>query len=137
MVAGGDRATRCLTVLAVAVVVIGTALPLSAEQFVVDLRVSSPLPADVPFPGWYLRQVQGEISERWQGQGRDGNQPQVVVEIGRDGNIRGLVVEKSSGNPLYDQALLRAITEATPFPPLPEVFKEGFLRVHLATRKSN
>jgi len=86
--------------------------------------------ADFPF-AWYLRQVQGKIGERWEGQARDGTQPQVVFEIGRDGKIRGLAVEKTSGNPLYDQAALRAITEATPFPPLPEEFRETFLRIHL------
>jgi TonB family protein len=45
--------------------------------------------------------------------------------------VSGLAVEKSSGNPLYDQAALRAITEATPFPELPKEFTQGFLRVHL------
>jgi protein TonB len=54
-----------------------------------------------------------------------------VFEIGRDGTVTGLKVEKSSGNALYDQAALRAITDATPLPPLPDDFKESSLRVHL------
>ena len=66
-----------------------------------------------------------EDQRAWDGQARDGNQPQVVFEIGRDGKVSGLEVEKSSGNPLYDQAALRAVTEATPFPPLPDDFKEA------------
>jgi protein TonB len=86
--------------------------------------------SDFPF-AWYLRQVQRKISERWEGQARDGSQPQVVFEIGRDGKVTGLKVEKSSGNVLYDQAALRAITDATPLPPLPDDFKESFLKVHL------
>jgi len=86
--------------------------------------------ADFPF-AYYLRQIQNRISEKWEGQARDGTQPQVVFEIGRDGKITGLAVEKSSGNTLYDQAALRAITDATPFPPLPDEFKESYLRVHL------
>jgi protein TonB len=86
--------------------------------------------SDFPF-AWYLRQVQSKISQKWEGQARDGNQPQVVFEIGRDGKVTGLKIEKSSGNPLYDQAALRAITEATPLPPLPEEFTESSLRVHL------
>jgi protein TonB len=86
--------------------------------------------ADFPF-AWYLRQVEGKISQRWEGQAQDGSQPQVVFEIGRDGKIRALAVEKSSGNPLYDQKALRAITEAHPFPPLPEEFRETFLRIHM------
>jgi protein TonB len=86
--------------------------------------------SDFPF-AWYLRQVQRKISEKWEGQARDGSQPQVVFEIGRDGKVTGLKVEKSSGNVLYDQAALRAITDATPLPPLPDDFKESFLKVHL------
>ena len=86
--------------------------------------------ADFPF-AWYLRQVQSKISKEWDAQARDGVQPLVAFEIRRDGKISGLVVEKSSGNALYDQAALRAITDATPFPPLPDDYKEPFLRVHL------
>ena len=85
---------------------------------------------DFPF-AWYLRQVEGKISERWEGRAQDGSQPHVVFEIGRDGKVRALAVEKSSGNPLYDQAALRAINDAMPFPPLPQDFKEPFLRIHL------
>jgi len=102
-------------------------LPTGSPQGVGAMTLNA---ADFPF-AWYLRQVQGKISERWESQARDGSQPQVVFEIGRDGKIRSLAVEKSSGNPLYDQAALRAITEATPFPPLPEEFRETFLRIHL------
>jgi TonB family protein len=85
---------------------------------------------DFPF-AWYLRQVESKIGQKWDPQARDGTQPQVVFEIARDGKIRALAVEKTSGNPLYDQAALRAITEAAPFPPLPEDFKESLLRVHM------
>ncbi|MBM3221959.1 MAG: TonB family protein [Candidatus Rokubacteria bacterium] len=102
-------------------------LPTGSPQGVGTLTLNA---ADFPF-AWYLRLVQGKIGERWDPVARDGTQPQVVFEIGRDGKIAGLKVEKSSGNPLYDQAALRAITEATPFPPLPEAFKASFLRVHL------
>jgi protein TonB len=86
--------------------------------------------SDFPF-AWYLRQLQNKIGERWDPHARDGAQPLVVFDIARDGKIRGLTVEKTSGNVLYDQAALRAITDATPFPPLPEEFKEPYLRVHL------
>jgi protein TonB len=81
---------------------------------------------DFPFT-WYLRQVESKISQRWQGKG----QPQVIFEIVRDGTIRAVTVGKSSGNYLDDQAAMRAVTEAAPFPPLPEEFRETFLRVHM------
>jgi protein TonB len=86
--------------------------------------------ADFPF-AWYLRQVNDKISRNWEGKARDGAQPTAVFEISRNGQVRALAIEKSSGNPLYDQAALRAITEAIPLPPLPEEFTEAFLRLHL------
>ena len=102
-------------------------LPTGSTQGVGAITLNA---ADFPF-AWYLRQVQSKISRTWEPQARDGSQPHVVFDIRRDGQITGLAVEKTSGNPLYDQAALRAITDATPFPPLPDDFKESFLRVHL------
>jgi protein TonB len=102
-------------------------LPTGSPQGVGAVTLNA---SDFPF-AWYLRQVQSKISERWEGSARAGDQPQVVFEIGRDGKVTGLKVEKSSGNSLYDQAAIRAITDATPLPPLPADFKDAFLRVHL------
>jgi len=86
--------------------------------------------SDFPF-AWYLRAVNDKVSKNWEGKAKDGVQPTIVFEIGRDGQVRALAVEKSSGNPLYDQAALRAIADANPFPQLPPEFPEPFLRVHL------
>lgn len=86
--------------------------------------------SDFPF-AWYLRSVQAKITERWAGKAIPGQQPVATFEIGRDGRVNGLAIEKPSGNPYYDQAALRAITEAAPFPPLPTDFAGPVLRVHL------
>ena len=86
--------------------------------------------SDFPY-ALYLGNVQRKISERWQGRSLQGRQPTAVFDIGRDGRISGLAIEKTSGNPYYDQAALRAINEALPFPPLPEDFPAPFVRVHL------
>lgn len=86
--------------------------------------------ADFPF-AWYLRSVNSKITDRWAGKAIPGQQPVAVFEINRDGRITGLAIEKPSGNPYYDQAALRAITEAAPFPPLPQEFVGPVLRVHL------
>jgi TonB family protein len=84
------------------------------------------------FPhAWYLRVIHQKISERWEGRARDGQQPVAVFEIRRDGQVIRLAIEKTSGNAVYDQAALRAIAEASPFPELPPDFKEPLLRVHL------
>ncbi len=88
--------------------------------------------SDFPFT-YYLRQLQAKISERWtppRGAVAGGERAVVLFEIGRDGQIKEPAMERSSGNALYDQAALRAIIEASPFPPLPPEFKAPSLKVH-------
>ncbi|HEY7517497.1 MAG TPA: TonB family protein [Methylomirabilota bacterium] len=86
--------------------------------------------SDFPF-AWYLSRVQAKVTERWAGKALPGQQPVAVFEINREGQVSRLAIEKSSGNTYYDQAALRAITEANPFPPLPAEFTGQTLRVHL------
>jgi TonB family protein len=86
--------------------------------------------SDFPF-AWYLSRVQAKVTERWTGKALPGQQPVAVFDISRDGQVSRLAIEKSSGNSYYDQAALRAITEANPFPPLPPEFPGQTLRVHL------
>jgi protein TonB len=86
---------------------------------------------DFPFT-YYLRQVQAKISERWPppAGSRGGECAIVLFEIARDGSIKESSLERSSGVTLYDQSALRAVAEASPFPPLPPEFKAPSLRVH-------
>jgi TonB family protein len=86
--------------------------------------------SDFPF-AWYLSRVQAKVTEKWAGKALPGQQPVAVFEISRQGQVSRLAIEKSSGNPYYDQAALRAISEANPFPPLPDDFTGPTLRVHL------
>jgi TonB family protein len=85
------------------------------------------------FPhAWYLRQVLAKVQDAWQRQGQVVEptlRPLVVVEIQRDGSIAPPRIEKSSGNAFYDQAALRAIMDARPFPRLPEDWSRPSLRV--------
>jgi TonB family protein len=88
--------------------------------------------SDFPFT-YYLRLIQSKIGERWappRAAATGGERVTVLFEIQRDGQVREPSVEKSSGNALYDQSALRAVTEASPFPPLPPEFKASSLRVH-------
>ena len=94
---------------------------------------SGPVTLDVDFPyAWYIQVVHRKISQNWDGQAREGSQPIIVFEIGRNGQVGRLTVEKTSGNPLYDQAAMRAIQNANPFPELPADFNAPLLRVHLS-----
>lgn len=81
---------------------------------------------------WYLRQILQKVEDRWERQGKVENpkqKPLVYVEIQRDGSIKPPTIERSSGNVFYDQATLRAIIEASPFPPLPSEWPKPSLRV--------
>jgi periplasmic protein TonB len=86
--------------------------------------------SDFPFAS-YLRSVQAKITERWAGKAISGQQPVATFDIARDGRVSALAIEKPSGNQYYDQAALRAITEAAPFPPLPADFPRSAVRVHI------
>ena len=55
--------------------------------------------------------------------------PLVVVEIQRNGSVQMPRIERSSGNAYYDQAALRAIMDASPFPELPRDWTRPVLRV--------
>jgi periplasmic protein TonB len=90
--------------------------------------------ADFPFT-YYLRQIHTKIGERWappRSSTGGGERVVVLFEIGRQGEVQEekVTIEKSSNNPLYDQAAVRAVIDARPFPPLPADFKGGSLRVH-------
>ena len=86
--------------------------------------------SDFPF-AWYLSRVQAKVTEKWVGKALPGQQPVAVFEISREGQVSRIAIEKSSGNSYYDQAAVRAITEANPLPPLPAEFPGQTLRVHL------
>jgi TonB family protein len=45
----------------------------------------------------------------------------------RDGNVRGLRIEESSGVPTLDRSALRAVSDATPLPALPAMLHEPYL----------
>jgi protein TonB len=86
---------------------------------------------DFPY-AWYLRQVLQKVEEHWQTQNRSSEpaqKPRIYVEIRRDGSIAPPRIEQSSGSSFYDRAALRAITEASPFPPLPADWANPSLRV--------
>ena len=86
------------------------------------------------FPhAWYLRQVLQKVEESWQRQAQQADPPErplVSVEIQRTGSIGAPRIERTSGNAFYDRAAVRAIMEASPFPPLPTDWNRPELRLH-------
>lgn len=85
------------------------------------------------FPhAWYLRQILQKVEDSWARQAKVAEpeqKPLVYVEIQRDGSIKPPKIERSSGNEFYDLAALRAIADASPFPPLPDAWPRPSLRV--------
>ncbi|HEY3742770.1 MAG TPA: energy transducer TonB [Bryobacteraceae bacterium] len=75
--------------------------------------------------GAYMQAVQQRISSKWRPTELDArlkNGPTCVVafNIMRDGKVDGLRVVQGSGNQELDLSAQRAVTEASPFEPLPQ-----------------
>ncbi len=49
----------------------------------------------------------------------------ILVKVMKDGSVRIMGIEKSSGNPLFDRSALRAITRASPLTPPPSEMEIG------------
>ena len=76
--------------------------------------------------GWYAEALQRRLGEQWQKElalvdrGVSANaRTMVSFEILRDGTLRGIRLAESSGASALDYAALRAVTNASPVPPLP------------------
>ncbi|MDD3642334.1 MAG: TonB family protein [Candidatus Krumholzibacteria bacterium] len=93
------------------------------------------------FPySYYLTAIERKVSENWfsshSGRG-EGVSCVVYFQLGRGGQVSGLRVEQSSGNPHFDRQALRAIQSAEPFPPLPRAFGEAWLGIHFTFVQKN
>lgn len=84
-----------------------------------------------PF-NYYLDIIRIKINRNWHPQKGTG-QAQLVVffKILRDGKVKDMSLEETSGISFLDRSALRAIVQSEPFPPLPVGFNESHLRVHL------
>jgi protein TonB len=88
---------------------------------------------------WYFQELQRRINEKWRppGQSVHGQRVVILFELARSGQVLRSEVEESSGNFLYDQAALRAVTESGPFRELPSEFTERSIRIHLGFEFTN
>lgn len=84
----------------------------------------------------YLRAVQQRVMERWDGHQRAGSQPGVVFEIGRDGGVNRVALERSSGRADYDAAALQLVRAAAPYPRLPFEYEGRAITIRLAFGKT-
>ncbi len=75
-----------------------------------------------PGGGDYVSLVTTRIRQNWiyQGSNEQALEATVLLRVRRDGSATVDKIIKSSGSPLFDRSVLRAITKASPFPPPPQ-----------------
>ncbi len=89
---------------------------------------------DFPF-SYYLAALRTRIQSNWDPpyqttRSSISRKAIIYFKIQRNGDVSNITVENSSGDRLFDQAALRAVTLANPLPPLPFDFPERALGVH-------
>ncbi len=80
--------------------------------------------------GNYVTVLRQRVAEKWRTNDID---PRihtlptaiVIFDLMRDGSVRNVHVEQSSGNAAMDYSAQRAIYDASPFPPLPSAFERN------------
>jgi TonB family protein len=78
--------------------------------------------------GWYAETVRKIIARNWMTNGLQANQSaQAIISftIMRDGSIRDVRIEQSSGNPAIDNSAWRAVLNSNPLPALPPQYNES------------
>ncbi len=88
--------------------------------------------ANFPYP-WYITQVREALWNSWTSRMPSAGSLRCTVRfsISREGDIKSVSVEQSSGNRLFDNAAESAAQAAAPFAPLPDDFFEDRLTVHV------
>ena len=59
----------------------------------------------------------------------------IGLKVGRDGKVKDLKIEKSSGNKVFDDCAVKAIRASEPFPPLPKEIKGEYLDLGVIFRE--
>jgi TonB family protein len=85
--------------------------------------------------GYYLDQLLSAIDSKWvRPPLGEGVEATISFRIQRNGSLSDLQVAVSSGYNSFDLAALRAVQNASPFPPLPRAYRNDSLGVNLIVR---
>jgi TonB family protein len=85
--------------------------------------------------GYYIDRLLAAIDANWVRPRVDGTVRAIVsFRIGRDGSLVDLTIKESSGYNAFDLAVLRAVQNAAPLPPLPRAYRHDSLGVNLIVR---
>lgn len=79
----------------------------------------------------YLQTMIVRIRQAWTSNQGTSGQTLVKFTIQRNGALTGAEIERASGNPVLDNAALRAVLTTRTLPPLPDAFTNPSLTVHL------
>jgi colicin import membrane protein len=83
----------------------------------------------------YQNQMLNSIKDNWAWVGQKSNLKVVVhFSIKENGEISGLKIVQPSGDPSYDESVLRAVKKSSPLPPPPESSRKDFADVELTFR---
>jgi TonB family protein len=83
---------------------------------------------------YYLNILLNKISQNWDNpfKGKDVVLKSIIYfEVDANGIIQNVRLEETSGNELYNETTIRAVTLAKKLPPLPDEFSDDYLKVHL------
>lgn len=79
----------------------------------------------------YLLELQNKIEKNWQPPKIAKSLiTRVYFNIGKDGKIQRVYIEKPTGNITFDSSAFNAVSESNPFSPLPDDFENDNLGVH-------
>ena len=86
--------------------------------------------ANFPYP-WYITQVRNSLWIEWEKRRPAGNVLSALVSfsIARDGKVKNVNVQRSSGDDTYDFAASSSVINAGPFAPLPMYYEKDELTV--------
>ena len=83
----------------------------------------------------YQNRMLNSIKDNWAWVGQKSNLRVVVhFSIKENGEISGLKIVQPSGDPSYDESVLRAVKKSSPLPPPPESSRKDFADVELTFR---
>ncbi len=84
----------------------------------------------------YQNRMLATIKENWAWVGQQRSNLKVVVQFGikENGEIVGLKIYQPSGDPSYDESVLRAVKKSSPLPAPPESYRKDFADVELTFR---
>ncbi|MGB3479623.1 MAG: TonB family protein [bacterium] len=83
---------------------------------------------------YYLNILLNKINKNWHNpyKGKDVVlKSMVYFEVDKEGKIYNVRLEESSGDNMYNETTIRAVTLAKKLPPLPKEFADDYLKVHL------